>query len=134
MVVVIAIIKNGDYYLIGKRKIEQWMGGKYEFIGGKLEENESIIEALHREVYEEIGVYVTSYIPYYKIMSTINEITSLMEFFLCEISSYDLMMNVHDDLRWVKVNEILSYNFVEPSIDVVNKLVNDENLKKSENN
>lgn len=58
--VVAAVIRTerGDY-IIGQRKPGQWMGGKWCFVGGKVESGESLEEAVAREVREEIGIEVS---------------------------------------------------------------------------
>ena len=47
--VVAAIIKREDYYLLAKRSKDKYMGLKWEFPGGKVEQNESFKEALSRD-------------------------------------------------------------------------------------
>lgn len=53
--VAVAIIHFGEKYLLGYRNASQHQGEKYEFIGGKIEPNESPKQGLIREVFEEIG-------------------------------------------------------------------------------
>lgn len=53
--VAVAIIHFGEKYLLGYRNASQHQGKKYEFIGGKIEPNESPKQGLIREVFEEIG-------------------------------------------------------------------------------
>ena len=56
--VVAAIIKKDDLYLLAKRNKDKYMGLKWEFPGGKVEENETFKEALSREILEELNVNV----------------------------------------------------------------------------
>lgn len=53
--VAVAIIHFGDHYLLGYRNANQHQGDKYEFIGGKIEMDETPKQGLIREVAEEIG-------------------------------------------------------------------------------
>jgi len=46
--------------LIAKRPEEKHQGGLWEFPGGKVEINEPVLEALKRELYEEVGIEVVS--------------------------------------------------------------------------
>lgn len=52
------IIYKGDEVLIAQRSMTSSVGGKWEFPGGKLEENETIEECLARELFEELNISV----------------------------------------------------------------------------
>lgn len=54
--VVAAVIESEGKYLIARRAVHKAQGGKWEFPGGKVEENESFEDALAREFMEEFGV------------------------------------------------------------------------------
>jgi 8-oxo-dGTP diphosphatase len=53
--VVAALVREGTRVLMSRRRADQPMPGKWEFPGGKVEPGESPIEALAREVREELG-------------------------------------------------------------------------------
>lgn len=54
---------NGDV-LLGQRPTGKPYAGYWEFPGGKVEQNESIFEALKRELIEELGVEILSAEPW----------------------------------------------------------------------
>src|SRR5204863_9834071 len=57
--VVAGVIVGGDRrILITQRRADQALGGKWEFPGGKVEPGEAPVDALVRELREEIGVTV----------------------------------------------------------------------------
>ncbi len=56
--VVVGVIERNGQILIDKRKPEGLLGGLWEFPGGKKRPGESLEEALHREVREEIGIRI----------------------------------------------------------------------------
>jgi 8-oxo-dGTP diphosphatase len=57
--VVAGLIVGGDRrILITQRRADQALGGKWEFPGGKVEPGEAPVDALVRELREEIGVTV----------------------------------------------------------------------------
>lgn len=53
------LIKEHSLVLMGKRPGGKPYAGYWEFPGGKLEANESIIAALKRELLEELGIQIT---------------------------------------------------------------------------
>lgn len=54
--VAVAVIHFNNQYLLGFRHASQHQGNRYEFVGGKIEPNETPKQGLIREVYEEIGL------------------------------------------------------------------------------
>ena len=54
--VAVAVIHYEDKYLLGFRDASQHQGNRYEFVGGKIEVDESAEQALIREVAEETGI------------------------------------------------------------------------------
>lgn len=57
--VAVAVICYQDKFLLGFRNANQHQGNRYEFVGGKIEPDESPKNALIREVQEEIGVNIS---------------------------------------------------------------------------
>ncbi len=53
------ILKDGQFFVC-RRKSHQHQGDKWEFPGGKLEQGESLEDALTRELREEIGITVNN--------------------------------------------------------------------------
>ena len=54
--VAVAVIHFNKQYLLGFRQASQHQGNRYEFVGGKIEPNETPTQGLIREVHEEIGL------------------------------------------------------------------------------
>ena len=57
-IVVAAIIKHDNKYLIVQRNRNKHLGLKWEFPGGKVHENETFSEALSREIKEELNIII----------------------------------------------------------------------------
>ncbi len=63
IVVVAAVIRNDENQLMCVQRglnSKEYLSQKWEFPGGKIEENESQQEALVRELYEELNIKVSS--------------------------------------------------------------------------
>ena len=58
---VAVLIDADNKVLFGQRPTIKSWGGWWEFPGGKIEKSETSIEALYREIYEEIGVNITQF-------------------------------------------------------------------------
>lgn len=53
------ILKQDNRVLLVKRINTDWASGQWNFPGGLLEENETLIAAAAREAHEEVGVIIT---------------------------------------------------------------------------
>lgn len=58
--VAVAVIYYQHRYLLGFRNASQHQGNRYEFVGGKIDTNETIQQALIREVAEETGIDIAN--------------------------------------------------------------------------
>jgi mutator protein MutT len=58
--VVAAIIRREDRVLLGRRPDHKRHGGLWEFPGGKIDEGETDVDAVTRELLEELGVETVS--------------------------------------------------------------------------
>ena len=56
--VIAAVIQRGDKYLLGQRPESKRHGGLWEFPGGKVHDGESRLEAIRRELAEELALKV----------------------------------------------------------------------------
>ena len=66
--VAVAIILNKNKeVLISLRAKDVHQGGLWEFPGGKLEKNESVYDALKREIYEELNISILKASAFKKI-------------------------------------------------------------------
>jgi 8-oxo-dGTP diphosphatase len=58
--VAVGVVCRNDTFFVCKRSANQHQGGKWEFPGGKVEAQESVEQALGRELMEEIGIQLLS--------------------------------------------------------------------------
>ena len=64
LVVAVGVLVNPcGHVLIAQRPVGKHMAGAWEFPGGKVEADESVSEALFRELQEELGIELTSAQP-----------------------------------------------------------------------
>ncbi len=97
--------------LIAKRNRKKRYGGLWEFPGGKIEADESVEEALRREIREELNASI--------IISEIHtgyvyEHDKLKAFFIPisgSIRPGDITLCEHDDFRFIRVSDFAAFDF-----------------------
>jgi 8-oxo-dGTP diphosphatase len=82
--------------------------GFYEFVGGKIEANESHAQALKRECLEELSATVDliSYVD--TIRYEYEDFVITLHAYHCSVNEYDIKLSVHDDVRWCYEDELTS--------------------------
>ena len=85
MDVAAAILRRDGLYLISRRPDHTYMGGLWEFPGGKRNAEESFEECLHRELHEELGVDVAVGELQREIRHEYEDRVVRLRFFECEL-------------------------------------------------
>jgi len=116
--VVAAIIKSEDYYLLAKRNKDKYMGLKWEFPGGKVEQNETFKEALSREILEELNVNIQIHKKVAEERYQDEEINIVLHYYMCSLIDNDIVLSEHEAIEWVKKQDFLKYEFVPGDGDI----------------
>ena len=116
--VVAAIIKKGDRYLLAKRGKEKYMGLKWEFPGGKVEQNETFKDALSREILEELNVNIEIHNKVAEERYQDEEINIVLHYYLCTLIDTNIVLSEHEAIEWVKKQDFLKYEFVPGDGDI----------------
>ena len=117
--VVAAIIKKNNLYLIAQRNRNKHMGLKWEFPGGKVNENETLEEALSREIKEELDISINIYKKIAKEKYKDKKIDIILHYFLCSHKSGTIKLNEHENLAWVEKKDFEKYDFAEGDGDML---------------
>ena len=121
---VVAIIQKGDTFLFVKRSdYIDTVAGYWCPVSGRVEENETQIEALEREVMAEVGLSVKALEKICEIPSHNNQFT--LHFWTIEIISGEasITSNEATDFRWVTLEQMKQLAPVfEEDIQVFEKL------------
>ena len=121
------IIKNGKI-LIGLRSKKDQGGGLWEFPGGKIELEESDVNAIIRELKEELGINA---IVEQKVMQYVHKYkNTLYDISFFEINSFngEVKMNVHDEIKWVDLSNLKDYVFISGDLLFIDKLLNNPSI------
>jgi len=117
-----AVLKKEGKYLIAKRKKNDILGGLWEFPGGKIEEGETAEECLKREIKEELNIIVdVNELILSKIHKYPRGYFELIAFKVKYISG-KIILNEHDDYKWVTYKQLKMYNFSPADIPIIDKL------------
>ena len=125
---VVAIIQKADTFLFIKRSdYINTAAGYWCPVSGRIEKNETQIEALEREVNEEVGLKV-------KALKKINEIPShdnqfKLHFWTTEIISGEasITSNEATDFKWVTLEQMKQLHPVfQEDIEVIEKYITDK--------
>jgi len=105
--------------------------GFYEFVGGKIEANESHAQALIRECHEEISATVDliSYVD--TIRYAYDDFIITLHAYHCHVNEYDIRLSVHDDVVWLSENELTSIQWLDADyllFDQIKSLLRKGNL------
>tara|TARA_B100001029_G_C15018777_1_gene429144 strand:+ start:813 stop:1184 length:372 start_codon:yes stop_codon:yes gene_type:complete len=111
--VVAAIIKKDNHFLIVKRNRKKHLGLKWEFPGGKVQENETFEEALIREIKEELNIKISLQDKIAEEKYKDEKIDIVLHYFLCTQEDGTIELNEHEDLAWVEKKDFDKYNFAE---------------------
>jgi 8-oxo-dGTP diphosphatase len=107
----VLIRSNGDF-LMTTRPVGKAYAGYWEFPGGKLEANETVVDALRRELKEEIGVDITDAQIWRS--SVIDYPHALVRLTFCKVSAWagQLQMRESQQFAWqclpVQVSPVLA--------------------------
>lgn len=118
-----AIILNNNRVLIAKRNKEEKLGGKWEFPGGKLEEKENPEECLCRELKEELNILIEVTDFFAENVHEYDYGTIKLKSYFAKWVAGSVRPNVHERTKWVKLSELLKYDFAPADIPIVNRLV-----------
>lgn len=118
-----AIIMQDDKVLIAQRPADKHKGGYWEFPGGKIEPQESPIDALQREILEELNIHIKSADPFTEINFEYPEKKVSLKFFVVEKFSGTPEGMEGQPIKWVPRMELVDYRFPEANQVVVEQLV-----------
>lgn len=120
--VVAALLFRNQKFLIGKRPSHGLLGGLWEFPGGKKEPGETLEEALRREAREELGVAIGVESPLPPIRHAYSHFSVTLHPFRCRILSGRPAARYHQELRWIRMEDICQYAFPRATQKILEQL------------
>ena len=123
--VVAAVITNKrSEVLLLQRPKDEFYGGIYELPSGKVEDDESLEEALYREVKEETGLNVkniTRYLGHFDYLSKSKKPTRQFNFHVEVEDVSQIILKEHSSYVWVSPKDLHRYPVTEEVRKILEK-------------
>ena len=121
--VAVAVIKNDKgQYFITKRPDDSHQGGLWEFPGGKIENNETVLDALKRELFEEIGINLIKVTPLIQIHHDYGDKNVFLDVFNVDEYSEEAFGKEGQETRWIKKSDFSLFEFPVANIPIIHSI------------
>ncbi|MCZ4370792.1 8-oxo-dGTP diphosphatase MutT [Vibrio diazotrophicus] len=123
--IVAGIIFNQDksQIFITKRPDNLHKGGFWEFPGGKVEEGESVEQAMTRELEEEIGIEVTEQHLFEHLEYDYPEKSLKFDFIVISNFNKEPYGKEGQEGLWVDIAELVNYQFPEANVPILERVI-----------
>lgn len=125
--VVAALIWEEDRFLICQRPAHKARGLLWEFVGGKVEPEETKEQALIRECQEELAVTISVGEVFMEVDHDYPDLNVHLTLFNAAIIEGTPKMLEHNDIRWITPEEIPQYEFC-PADEAILRKIQHENV------
>lgn len=105
------IVAEDGKILIAKRPDQTHQGGLWEFPGGKVEQGENIVDALKRELQEELAIEVIATQPLIKIRHDYGDKVVLLDVHKVSQFNGNPRGNEGQPVQWVAAKDLRSFAF-----------------------
>ena len=121
--VAVGVIYQDQQFFLTKRLEHSHQGGKWEFPGGKVENNETVHEALHRELKEEIAIDTLAMQPLIEISHDYRDKQVLLEVFLVDQFLGKPTAQEGQQQGWFNKEQLTHIDFPQANAAIVEKLL-----------
>lgn len=108
--VVAAVIEDGGRFLVTRRQKGVHLEGYWEFPGGKIDPDETHVDALQREIREELDAEVAAGELLLTTTHAYPEKTVTLFFYRCRVAGTPRPL-VGQEMRWVSREELAALTF-----------------------
>lgn len=121
-VAVAIILNNDEQVLIARRHAHQHQGDLWEFPGGKREVDETRLEALQREIHEEVGLKVEQAEPLMQIVHDYPELQVELDVWLVSEFVGEATGKEGQPLEWCPLADLASKDFPAANMQIIERL------------
>ena len=108
--------------LLAQRPVDKHLGGLWEFPGGKCEVNESAVDALSRELHEELGIAEISSRPLIQVRHDYGDKKIFLDVYLVTHWQGEPVGKEGQPLAWVSQNEMEQYDMPAADEPIIKSL------------
>ena len=122
--VVAAIIFFQNKILVTQRKFHKnpAFSYKFEFPGGKVENNEDKITALRRELIEELNLKLLNFKHFISYNYSYDKDEIKLHFYLSNVKKLNLTLKVHESYKLVTLKQLSHLDWLAADYEVIKKL------------
>jgi 8-oxo-dGTP diphosphatase len=121
--VAVGVIVRDQQYFLTKRLESTHQGGKWEFPGGKVEKDETVAQALHRELQEEIAIDILSCYPLIKINHDYGDKKVLLDVYVVDNFQQEPIAQEGQKSGWFSLDELVELDFPKANAKIIEKLL-----------
>ncbi len=121
-VAVAVVVNSKGEVLIARRPEGVYLGGLWEFPGGKLEQDEMVFTALQRELAEETGIKIESGRQLIKIIHKYPEKMVKLDTWLIKEWSGVAEGLERQEICWIDLNKLQNFEFPEANRPIISAL------------
>lgn len=123
IIVVCAIIIEDEKVYCTQRGPNKSLAYKWEFPGGKVEDNEIMEDALSREIKEELKCNI-KIVEYFATSTCYYDFGVIqLNSFICKFDNSLPTLTEHINDKWVSIQDIRELDWAEADIPIINKLI-----------
>lgn len=130
--VAIGIVHHEGRILVARRKKGFFLGGYWEFPGGKREPLESCAQCVVRELREETGIEVRIVRELLPVRHDYRRKRVVLQPYLCALVSGEARPLVSEEVRWVTPDELTRLKVPPASVPLVERIVSGLDLATGE--
>jgi len=124
--VVAAIIYRDGKILCTKRADKGEVALKWEFPGGKIEPFETKLDALKREIKEELDCEIIIKSFFTTVEYQYNSFYLVMHSYICEMKDETFILKEHVDSCWLQKESLYDLDWAPADIPIIHKIVNEK--------
>jgi 8-oxo-dGTP diphosphatase len=118
--VAVGVVRDGDgRILLTQRAKHVHQGGLWEFPGGKLDAGESVLQALQRELQEEVGIDVLDAQPLIKINHQYPDLAVLLD--VWQVKRFSGLASALEGqaMQWVAPQQLSEFDFPAANLPII---------------